>query len=319
MIINLHLGFPKTATTTLQNTVFPAFSGVRYFGKGDSKNTNQSIWMSLKECWDQFKTGGDLDDSLDAWLQAVFESGSEKALLSDEALMQWHSPRSSKASRWFTLLNPRVDQLRSGPHPVNDFLSTVIRRLPDGDQLRAIITVRNQADLMGSLAAQTGTMDPYFVERVLKTEDPSLSFYGIVKDLQATLGMENLLILFYEDGLEINSKIIADFIGAEIRKNTYDESTRLNVKRLGDGVWESIPTVPTIITHAVEKINETALGASLLGYLKRIAPWVPRLIPKFTRTVNISSDQRQRIQSHFRLDNDQLSELVGRDLRQLGY
>lgn len=319
MIVNLHLGLPKTATTTLQNDVFPTYAGVSYQGRHGGPEIDQSQLQSLRECWRQFSFGDDCKDSMESWLEALVDLGAEKILISEETLMEWRSPRDRKASRWVTQRKSVVDTPRSGPHPINEFLSMILERLPESSELRAILTLRNQADFLGSLSAQMGKPDPAFVEHALMTKDPFLDFFRNVKDLEETLGRKNLLLLFYEDGVEYNSWKIAEFIGAESQKLSYQETSRLNVKRVGESVWKTAPEEPRIVTVTIRKMSEIRFWRTLKGPLEKVEPWVRKLIPKQTRIVSISPEQRQAIKSHFKNDNDQLSKLSGRNLSEMGY
>lgn len=320
MIINLHIGLPKTATTTLQNTVFPTYSGIGYHGKHGVPQEGQSLENLLTKCWTHFIEGFDYENSLSAWIGEVQDRGSKNILISNEGLMYWKAPRHPEASNWFTLINPKVDIPRSGPHPITEFLSIVLDRLPDDLQLRVILTLRNQGDLIGSLSAQTAQSGPDIVDRVLKTKDPSLEFHNIVHQLQETLGVENLLLVFYEDGLALNSSKIADYIGAVAPTDSIEETAKLNVKRVGEGVWRSAPKPPKFIAVAFNRLNATGFGKSFLTLVKKYVPQFESInLKMFTVTVEISAEQRQKIQSHFRKDNDKLSELVGRNLRELGY
>ena len=314
------MGFPKTATTTLQKTFFSTLTGVTYHGMHGGQDTDQSLRLVLSDCWTKFHDGFSYSKELTSWIDHVRGAKSENLLISDETLTYWKSPRHSEASRWHTLYNPSIDIPRSGSHPVNEFLSLIQKGLPYGSKLRGIITLRNQTDLLGSLAAQTGKSDPNFLERVLRTEDPSLAFFRIVKDLQKTLGKENLLVLFYEDGIESNSKKIAQFVSAESAQELDENHVRLNVKKLGEGFWKTGPKPPKLVALAFNRISASPRGQSFLVFVKRFLPWVRSLyLMMFSKTVKISLYQKQRIQEHFRNDNNQLSELVGRDLRELGY
>lgn len=321
MIINVHLGLPKTATTSLQNEVFPTYLGISYQGKYLDQATNQSEWRALRECWNKFSKGDYCKPCLALWLKALADSGDKRILISEEALMEWRSPRDRKASRWVTERKSAVDTPRSPPHPINEFLSTIISQLPEGGELRAILTIRNQTDYLGSLFAHTTEnerLDPAFLKHALETKDPSLMFSQIVKGLHETLGRKNLLLLFYEDGLEVNSKKIMKFIGARGQKSSFQEVSRLNARRVEGGVW-SASKEPEIVSLTVRKLNKNRFGRVLLRVVKKVAPRVKELIPKQTRIVSISPEQRKSIQSHFKYDNDQLSSMSGRNLSQMGY
>lgn len=328
MFINLHLGLPRTATTTLQNRVFPEYIGVDYHGKSDVKEINQSFLRTrLLSSWKSFISGEPYQKSLDAWIGELMVCDSPNILISDEALMHWKSPRHPEASEYVTLRNRKVDTPRSGPHPIVEFLKIISDRLPNGWELRAILTLRNQADFLGSLYAQTqgsiysqkGNPGLDFLENALTTRDASLGFYGIVKSIQDMVGNQNLCLLFYEDGLKYNSQRIIDFIGAEELREPSWEKSQLNAKRIGEGIWKTSPQWPRAVVSAALMLKQFRLGRLLMRTVVSIAPGLKRLVTRRRRTITLSEEQRSRIKSHFSNDTRKLSDLIGRDLYELGY
>lgn len=255
---------------------------------------------------------------LDSWIEDLTMLGEEKIFISNENLMSWTSPRNRLSSKWVTRTNPKVDVPRAAPHPVNEFLSETLARLPYGSEVRVILTLRNQTDFLGSLAAQTGITIPNFVDRALETGDAQLEFYELVRDLKVTVGDRNLKILFFEDGVKYNSDRIAEFVGGKIKGGLVDPESRLNVTRVENGVWKT-KVEPRIVVKLVVKLNETGFGRKLLSFVKKVAPWSKFIIPRQDRIVTISEVQRQRIQKHFGDNNEGLSALVGRNLQELGY
>lgn len=327
MIINLHLGLPKTATTTLQHTVFQKYEGVVYHGKSHDKNINQFLRDSLMLAWENFVSGQNVEKYLQDWTDSVLHCEQTNILISDEGLMQWKSPRHREAAHWVTLRNPKVDIPRQGSHPIVEFLEAILGRLPDNVKVRAILTLRNQSDFLGSLHAQTqdsiysqtGIGNQDFVKRALMTQDSSLEFYEIVRDLQTTLGENNFLCIFYEDGLSHNSKEIAKFIGAENYGEQFEPELKLNSHRVANGSWETGRVLPRPLRVLYYELHKTGVGQKLLRAIRKSLPWTWNLIPTTTKTVNISEEQKRQIKSHFGSDVDKLSKIMGRDLHQLGY
>lgn len=327
MKITLHIGLPKSATTTLQDTVFPKYEGIAFHGKSRNKNLNQLLRDSLLLAWETFVDGQNFENHLHAWIDGALSCEQTKFLISDEGLMQWKSPRPRDAAHWVTLRNPKVDIPRQGSHPIVEFLQEILGRLPDEVKVQAILTLRNQSDFLGSLHAQTqdsiyaqtGRGNQDFVKRALTTHDSSLEFYEIVKDLQTTLGEHNFLCLFYEDGLSHNSKEIAKFIGVENYGEQFEPEVKLNNHRVADGSWETARLWPRPVRILYYELLKTGFGQKLARTIRKTIPWTWNLIPTTTKTVTISEEQKRQIKSHFKSDVDKLSEIMGRDLHELGY
>lgn len=318
MHITLHLGYPKTATTTLQDSVFPKFSGISYHGKSADPEVETSLWQALRTSWDSFSIGNDCKDSINDWVHQVMESDTKNILISDEEFMIWRSPPNINSSRWVAENNPTVDIARSGSHPVNKFLRLIINRLPGEIELRGILTLRNRSDFLGSFAAELGFPSSNYLDVALRTSDASLEYFGIVQDLQKTLGDQNLLLLFYEDGLTWNLQRISDFIGLDEQNQSLAE-TNLNVKRINDGTWITGPKYPRIVTAISRQLNSTSYGRLMIHAVWKIVPWIERLIPTVRRKVVVSERQKQLVKAHFKNDTKKLSEQIGRNLEDLGY
>ena len=318
MILTLHIGLPKTATTTMQETLFPTLSGISYRGKGGGVEVDQSLKKLLFGAWTLFTDGDSYHQALRDFVEKAMDDGSNHILISDEALSAWKSPQHPRAAQWPVSKRTKVDVPRNGKHPINEFLLHLSEKLHEGVRLQVILSLRNQADYLGSLAAEYGNRNPRFVEDALIRKDRSLEFFGIVRDLQETLGDKNLLVLLFEDGLEVNSRRIQEFLGVQSSKTNFQTNSRLNVRRAGEGVWRG-ERIPSFIISTIRALNATKLGRLLIGSVKAFTPNAERMLPKVRVSVKITEEQRDTIRSHFKIDNQKLSKLLGRSLQELGY
>lgn len=100
MILTVHIGLPKTATTTMQETLFPSLTGISYKGKGGGVEVDQSLSEMLFESWTSFTSGDSCERPLQHFAQRAMEARSNHILISNEALAAWKSPQLPGASQW---------------------------------------------------------------------------------------------------------------------------------------------------------------------------------------------------------------------------
>lgn len=141
---------------------------------------------------------------------------------------------------------------RSRPHPVIQFLESAQHAIGQESQVKVILTLRNQASFLASLYAQSAPVmsNPSQrdfekkVRRMIADNDPFLDFYSLVEELQNILGESNLLVLFFEDGLETNIPRMLSFIYGENAPSIEldyipHENTRAGANRTWSSHWKS--------------------------------------------------------------------------------
>lgn len=319
MMLTLHIGLPKTGTTALQNTVFPHYLGIEYCGKGGGPNTNQSLSKSLLSCWYLLLHGKDYGLALESWIDLLAKNKSNSILISEENLSAWKSPRKKSASEWIVKRNSKLDAPRSGIHPIVEFLSQIKSKLPAGWQLKVILTLRNQTEFLGSLAAEVRNNIPNFVEAALETNDASLRYFDLVSSCQNVLGKQNLLILLYEEGLRKNSDDILNFLGAASQLNSTQLVEHVNQKKDGENRWVKAPRTERFILGFLRRLNAKKMETYLSQRRARISASSSRRNPIRQQVIVISADSKLSIQNHFRRQNLLLSELLSKDLCEHGY
>jgi hypothetical protein len=149
--LTLHLGLPKTATTTLQTHVFPRFSGYlgKYYGDdGAPPSSEWATWHSAYEKW--LRRDPEWRDALRVWVATLKHAGHSSAFLSDEALSAW----SDGAQTLWPVTDDWVNAQLVRPHPVIELLRTIKEFAGESMRLRVILTLRNQPSLIGSLYAE---------------------------------------------------------------------------------------------------------------------------------------------------------------------
>lgn len=310
----MHLGLPKTATTTFQTDLFPNLSGVFFAGK--YQKAQGDLHRQLVYSHYLFETGRDFEKQLDKWAEAVQESGEETILISDESFMKWRSPRKKQASSWLTQYNPAIDEPRYGSHPIAEFLGHIKQRLPE-ENLLAILSIRNQSDYMASLAAQSGFNLGNLSDHILSKGDASLHFFDIVQDTSDVLGANNLLVIVYEEGVIQNSKQVLNFISANYQGELFLGSQ--NIRKIGDREWVSVESAPTWIILILNFLRRFFFGRLLVRVLKLPAFYFLFSVFHTPKVISITEDERRLVREKFRVQNRLLANFLDKDLMGLGY
>jgi hypothetical protein len=340
----IHPGLPKTATTTLQKHVFPAFPGYlgryyRHHSTGDSVRQ-----MQLREAHAQLvasraapdRLPGEWRETVKDWIAALPLEGHRRLIISDEYLSRW-SPEGHARS-----IQPGMDvprgAVRTGDHPMAEFLEAVRELLPDRVKLRIILTLRNQIDFLASMYAQKsrdmrapGTEDfERKVAMLLEVSDGSLDYHAIVKRLAAIVHGEDLLVLLHEDGVVQNAREISrfivgspDFIDDSIGASMLSENRRSQ----GPNTWllrpqsRTLPSIP-MSTRPIAWFMSTRLGANLRRGRSRAGEIARRARTRKdggAAKLTVTADTSDSVRAHCRESNTALAQLIGRDLGALGY
>ena len=340
--ITIHLGLPKTATTSLQKHIFSQLPG--YLGQFTQDHLYPStVHVELR---DLYVYGTMLDGrrvyevdgrpvwipALSKWVEEVVASKDETLFWSLESLSQWRSP-ADNAAVWPVMTDPGALP-RRGRHPIVGFLQHLSSLLPQDIELKTILTLRNQSDWLISLAAEMGISDSAFVERLILSNDASLDYYGIIRDLEHLRGPENHLTLLFENGMEHNAQQILSFAGYSPRdfRDFGVSRARENVRRSEAG-W----SVKRLSPHAYleQRLRSTRERFPLLDKLLRSTetlrrPLHPYLgfearqralggIPARQVQIFLTEEQKAAIRTHCETSNARLGAHLDEDLRSLGY
>jgi hypothetical protein len=316
----LHVGLTKTATTTLQKHFFSQLPIYRGRLKGSSAF---EAWSSRRPDW---------RDEVVKWLANVERSDIDAALFSEEQLSRW--PVKSNDS-FHPLTDGWADLTRTRPHPMIEFLDAIQLNKVSDVRLRAIITIRRQADFLGSRYAQrTSSMrkpsQADFETKVadlLASGDPFCDWAALVEELQQVIEAENLLVLIHEDGLAHNVERLAAFLSVRF-DSAGMQDWRENVKRDGHQAWKGPISEHgswgTFLRVASErwprsfrqgsrilKAVATKIGPSGARCLKRYASKEVRIV--------LSEELAADILRHYFASNVRLGALLDRDLSKVGY
>jgi len=331
-ILCVHIGLPKTATSSLQQQFFPQVAG--YLGKRRWWLKVESQVEGPSEAFDEFRKihtayaqGQDWEARLGDWADNLNFSEQPRQLISDEILAQWRSPRKAGVPSWPVERARQGDSPRKGDHPVTVFLAKLRDFLPPDVSLFTIVTLRNQADFLGSLAAQTGSRGAG-IGRLIRREDAYVDFYSLVTELEKVVGPSQHLTLLFEDGVEQNCKNSVEFAGLTPLNEgfNFELGETKNVRRTGNKTWRSLRYVPSYgRSGVVLALRKVILGKfpGLFPAMRAVYRFVFRTITAvggaFRQTVSISNRNRLRLQVYCAPSNQRLAEHLKRDLASLGY
>lgn len=343
----LHIGFPKTGTTTLQKFFFPRYhtflgkhqpttpDSLLAFAARGSKNL-VALDMKLLESYRMFSglsppplgirdgTAGAVG-GLSAWVDEVVRYESWPLIVSNESFSEW--PRGDQ--RWPI---EGTTEAEIAEPPIVLFLFELRRLLPSKIALKVVLTLRNQSDFVASLSSELG-IEEYFTstsfEQLLARKDPYLDYYKLVQGLENVVGAQNLLTLIFEDGIEANVSKLVAFIGRPDTDTDFGPETKIpteNRKRIGEDSWHShrprIPILRMLLRSTFWKALRWSRWYSVVQpFARSLGFLLNRLqgawqVPFFTE---ISDDHRLRIRAVYSSSNKVLSEHLGRSLSNLGY
>lgn len=327
--LTLHVGLPKTGTTTLQREVFPEFRGYVCGTESSGRSGDLAQQMlrlyQVKGAHRDWSTDDWRSEVTDWWTQAR-ETSEGPLLVSLEGLFRWFDPVTGMPwplmgdgeERWSS---------RHGYHPLIDFVLALQTALGDC-RIRIALTVRSQAAFMASHYAQISyrVLAPSQrdfqdkVRQVTRSVDPFFNWFDTARGLSNVVGPENLRIAVFEDGLDHVSRTIASFVDDSWRPVL--TATTHNVRGGPDG-WATTTDNRSRIRGLVRNAWPTGtLPRTRRGIAATTRPLL-RLVggsPRPARTsITMNEDLLTEVRDAYRESNISLGHLCGRDLRSLGY
>jgi hypothetical protein len=325
----IHLGLPKTATTTMQRQYFPQVEG---YLERFPRSERILGFIEAHKC---FVIGDEKWPLiLSEWVTGLNFSTAPVHIISDEFLSAWPNPTGLDSSLWPVQESILSYTPRRGTHPVMVFLEKLRDFLPPEVNLSTIVVLRNQSDFLGSLSAQVassteGTHHPKAISRLIEHQDAFIDFFHLVIDLEKVNGASNHLTLLFEDGAEPNFKQIMAWAALSPFEPTSSEYEMENVRATRDSVWKwekSWTYRNLVITrqfHRFYSSNPTGwrrvfypAGQALDGIVRKLA------LDKRLEThglVEVSDEERAEIRAYCEPSNVLLAQHLGRDLVSLGY
>lgn len=325
----LHVGLPKTGTTSLQREVFPGFTGYVCGTESSAHSGDLARQMlglyQVKGAHRDLTTNDWRADATDWWMQARNVS-SRPLLVSLEGLFRWFDPVTGMpwplmgegTERWST---------REAPHPLISFIRALQVSLP-ACRVRVVLTSRNQPEFMASHYAQisyrllTPSQGDFEekVRQVIRRVDPFFDWSTTALGLVKLVGLENFQLTVFEEGLDQVARDIANFVDDSwhppsvtahhnVREGATGWSTTTNrnsqLRGWARSLWpkERLPRIRKAISTTATPVVRFAGGTAR-------SPLSP---------IRIGPELREEILKAYQESNYRLSKLSGRDLWKFGY
>ncbi len=319
--IIFHLGFPKCASTTLQNQVFKGERGSLGTHKGLNKAANYA--KQFKACtpvgprqWSDFR-------QVKKWAKSVRENHDnaiQRFLLSEEML---------------------ANKNKFVQRPIIPFLKKFSDTIWTDGKVKAILVLRNYAERMASGYAQGAPSNQFasqahFEQHIAKLLDkgqtPDYTLW--VAELYGALGKENVCVLLME---EIGQLLFWEQLQTFCQLENFQPDSMLNSsknsKRKDKDTWIIQPYDPAQKAngmvnnifgfawplHLLSSYRAQALELAKNKLTARYAHKYDKANESRSKEFQLSLGLRKQIQNHYRISTARLSKLLEKDMAALGY
>lgn len=322
--IVIHVGYPKTGTTTLQKHFFPKVENYTFIGRCKSE-----------EYMDRYKLIAS-DSFINLILEDFVDFNQNRI---KDTILNHHSTSFIISEENFLALSFR-ENLFKGRRVVPDFLLSAkkLRDVFDLDKfdVKIIFTIRRQQDLIPSLYAQSYTKSysksseynsfakflSYFETKRCNELNKLIDFNFVVDEYIKLFGYENIKVYLAEELFEnpelFYKNLIYDF-GFNVDLNEVDFKVKENVR--------------------FESGYRKADNLTLVGYLRHFKSnyfpesriKIPRLAKKhldklilknndsFSKTIILDNDQKKKIKENYLESNKEISKKLKLSLKNYDY
>lgn len=342
----IHIGLPKTGTTTIQKRFFASLpNNVRNLTKDPCAGPDEStklLSLFKQYCFDRIRPQ-ELSFQMRKWVTRCIDSYFKHLEVKDHELLPLILSRES-LSNWFSsgmhystpILTAcpaifRGFSSRRHPAPIVPFLSDYVLPQWPGE-VKFILSLRNQPEWLASLYAQlsnrirSATQNDFDMQirRAVITQDPYLNWYEWYRALTGLVGHNKLHVLLLE---EMNKPEywanLSSFCGHpmpqensvhENRKS--DESTYWCVQPFStiafvDRYWDKtqFPNSRRVVIKAGSCVSQRLIDpiVRFTGFEKR------------DERVFLTNELRREILNRVSDSNVMLADAIAKDLQSLGY
>lgn len=303
----LHVGYPKTASTSLQKLWFPRLSDCGYYYRYIAEVADNAPTNPVRQ-FKEYSRGERLEPASE-----IIEN--DRVLLSSEGIISDCIRQKDRSEKF-------------SPRPIMDVVDQCRHAaiMHGATEPKVIVCLREQLNLMHSFYAQAyahwfsrfkhlNTFDRY-IEWVLSNDSYAqvYEFDLVVKKFFEVFGEENVLVHFYENLCQ-DSRSFGVELGRFLEVEFPPDLGRLNERASHGG---GRVTQPISVKEGLMHLKARAFPGRFLGvarYLRgldnvrlRGAKWIPGPEP-----------WAGAVRCRFRGSNERLAQLLGRDLAQLGY
>ncbi len=322
-LLTVHIGMPKTGTTSLERHVYPNATGYlgRSYGEGGRHQPSpaEDLFDIYRTSWSE----SDVGPALVAWSRPHLEH--ESLLVANEMLTLWGHAGQESQFHPLSDYSHESGFRRTGAHPVAQFLEHLQVALPADWSLRVLLTLRGQTTMLASQYAQeSGGMQAASqadfeakVQRIVREADAYYDYANLIRSLQSVVSTEHLAVGLIEDGLVGIVRAVREFNPSVPSKFETDVERlpRENVRSTGSG-WPLRPR---------------RLGVAMSGPTSRLRRILPADLRKIARRsltgvdawrergfeagrIEVSDNLRTAIQAAYRESNQALETMLGRPL-----
>lgn len=320
--IYIHIGYPKTATTTLQENLFPNHTEIEYLRK-DNNNFKfiHDVFFSRETSFkiNKEKYKKELVGSITNKKKYVY---SEESLTSFSMFFRFHP----KPYVWTLEPNSIARKLKIAFKDTRVFTDTKI-----------IVSIRKQDDMLRSMYAQvynfvfkkfaeTKSFKKFLQYAIIKNRDnfivDSLHYNEIISEYEFLFGRENICVLVFEEmrsDKDLYIKKLCDFIGIDFKEALeLLDSKHKNHRSSSNGYKSDERNMIEILSFYKNKyLGDKKIGMSnswVYKILKRV--YIPG---KVLSDLNISESNSIILKELYSKGNKELSERYGLDLDKYGY
>lgn len=335
----LHIGLPKTATTALRQSLYRSLPG--YLGAYATTPGAQELSRRLQTIFARFTLdrspsgASETRRSLIEWDHSVGHLDSDgPTVLVNHRLSEWAFDTDLK--RPIRVISDEVltNRALAGPPPLIEFLNALREVVDRRLRLRTIVSLRNQADWLASLYAQSartlekpGMTDfESKVSQIITRDDPRVDYRTLVTGLQQSVGSDNTLVLLYEDGASANARTVAEFLG--LLSGEQLQVPYINVRNVGEDGWQLFHD-RTIKLRLLRKLSRnSSLPIEVAHWSMRTVKALERQIEsartplrslRWGQTLTLRADVREAITRHCHGPNVLLGSAINRNLSAYGY
>tara|TARA_Y200000002_G_scaffold380569_1_gene392392 strand:- start:4173 stop:5135 length:963 start_codon:yes stop_codon:yes gene_type:complete len=304
--IILHVGYPKTGTTSFQNGLFLNLNDkINYLGIAKAPISEHHHFLRK---------------ALRPWLTTKGHEGKEELnLLFNDRLSSGTNLLSEES-----FINSR-----NKPGPLIE--PSEIKKLFElkCDLIEVVIVIRNQADLIYALYANGGILDKYgniqnndsYIDKCLndKIYRPFFNFAGVIEKYKIIFGDSKVHVLFFEDFLFDKEKYFEEWakilsISKERLLETMGESHLHKKQKASDGSYILKRKIePNKIKHVIKSIpfmHNIFSRLSVFKIVKNISLSANKRVDKELKIKLFSDEEKHRIKKSFFQDNLMLLKVI---------
>ncbi|MCC5844283.1 MAG: hypothetical protein JJU05_08535 [Verrucomicrobia bacterium] len=305
----IHIGYPKTATTTLQRTLFQNADSLYYLGKPFSAENIKRLEQALL-------LGGDLFDQAlnekDVLLKEITNCGCSKVLISQEGFV-----RNTRYGKGFESEGHNIEDTASR---IFTYFSSLTEDKNTPPQI--IITLRSQYSLLPSYHS-------YFVpelswKKYLNTcvigeqrgFAKALDYKRVLNTYSSLFGEENIHVFLYEDFIQNPVRFISDIgnllgiSNSTLLNKAHKE--KLNPSNTSASGWHRD-------RRWIRKIQRFPMGKSFLKISEKTLPGEFWSYLSKQLTQPLTPDERKAVDSIYGKGNRMVAERFKLDLKSVGY